>query len=391
MTVVLDLETTGKDANNCGIVELAAIRVEKNNIIAELHTLINPEQKISKEAQQVHGIEEKDIKNAPTIGDFWKKLKSFISDDIIIAHNGYNFDFIILDRFAKKIDGNKLKNVRFDTLALARNLFPGKLNSIDALMDRFQLKCESRHRALDDVRVLIQIFQKLQILRSEISKRTSLEMFLDLVSLGNYIENKLSAAEDRLFFIGGARKLLTAYSTIRTKYARKFSIDDNQLQISIKEKLLQLQPDIKNYQSDEHLLLKIKNMAIQYDDLSIDEAIANFLSYISLNTSQDQLENINAISLLTFHAAKGLEFDKVILMGMEKNNMPGFHALREDLDDDRPVSKKIEEQRRLFYVGMTRAKTELLLTAVKNRGGWEHESSPFLKDLEIPSEINSNE
>jgi len=103
------------------------------------------------------------------------------------------------------------------------------------------------------------------------------------------------------------------------------------------------------------------------------------------------LENINAISLLTFHAAKGLEFDKVILMGMEKNNMPGFHALREDLDDDRPVLKKIEEQRRLFYVGMTRAKTELLLTAVKNRGGWEHESSPFLKDLKIPSEINSNE
>jgi DNA helicase-2/ATP-dependent DNA helicase PcrA len=95
------------------------------------------------------------------------------------------------------------------------------------------------------------------------------------------------------------------------------------------------------------------------------------------------LENINALSLLTYHSAKGLEFDKVILMGMENKNMPGFHALRSDEDDDRPVPKKLEEQRRLFYVGMTRAKTELVLTAVKNRGGWEHESSPFLRDLKI--------
>ena len=67
--------------------------------------------------------------------------------------------------------------------------------------------------------------------------------------------------------------------------------------------------------------------------------------------------------------------------------MPGFHALRSDEDDDRPVPKKLEEQRRLFYVGMTRAKTELVLTAVKNRGGWEHESSPFLKDLQIKRKI----
>ena len=79
--VVLDLETTSKDINKCGIVELAAIRVENNTIIDELHTLINPEQKISKEAQQVHGISKKDVRDAPTIKDFWNKFKSFIEDD----------------------------------------------------------------------------------------------------------------------------------------------------------------------------------------------------------------------------------------------------------------------------------------------------------------------
>jgi DNA helicase-2/ATP-dependent DNA helicase PcrA len=117
--------------------------------------------------------------------------------------------------------------------------------------------------------------------------------------------------------------------------------------------------------------------------MTFDEAVVSFLSYLSLNSAQDQLEDIDAVSLLTYHSAKGLEFDKVILMCMENKNMPGFHALRQDDDDDRPIPKKMEEQRRLFYVGMTRAKSELVLTAVKNRGGWEHESSPFLKDLKI--------
>jgi DNA helicase-2/ATP-dependent DNA helicase PcrA len=64
--------------------------------------------------------------------------------------------------------------------------------------------------------------------------------------------------------------------------------------------------------------------------------------------------------------------------------MPGFHANREDSEDDRPLNKKMEEQRRLLYVGITRAKTELILTVVKNRGGWQQEYSPFIKELEIP-------
>ena len=54
------------------------------------------------------------------------------------------------------------------------------------------------------------------------------------------------------------------------------------------------------------------------------------------------------------------------------------------------MSKKIEEQRRLLYVGITRGKSEVLMTAVKNRGGWENESSPFLKDLNIPKVVINN-
>ncbi len=381
--VVLDLETTDKDKDSCGIVEIAAVRVKNNKITAELNSLINPQMPISKGAQNIHHISDKDVKNAPTIEQFWPEFIDFIDNTIMIAHNGYNFDFPILDRYSKKISGKKLPNIRIDTLVIARNLFPLESNSIDSLIQRFELKADKRHRALDDVLVLVEIMQKLQSIRLEISRLTSLEMFLDLVSLGNFIENKISGDEDRLFFFAGGRKLQSAYSKIRTDYAETFGENEVKLRERIHERLYQLNPRLITYKNNEHLLNKIKQLAAQYEKVDFDEAIANFLSYLSLNSSQDQLENINAISLLTYHSAKGLEFDKVILMGMENKNMPGFHALRNDTDDDRPISKKLEEQRRLFYVGMTRAKSELVLTAVKNRGGWEHESSPFLKDLKV--------
>jgi DNA polymerase III epsilon subunit family exonuclease len=387
--VVLDLETTDKDKNTCGIVEIAAVRIENNVISDELNSLINPEKTISKSAQKVHQISQEDVKKAQTIEEFWPKFLDFIGDSILIAHNGYNFDFPILDRYSKKISGKKLSNSRIDTLVISRNLFPGESNSIDALMQRFNLKAEKRHRALEDVQILTKIMKKLQILRLEIGQLTSLEMFLDIISLANFLEEKISGTEDKIFFIAGGRKLQSAYSKIRALYAKTFKISDDVLREQIREKLYRLNPNLLSYQNNEHLLEKIKQLATQYDGVDFEEATANFLTQLSLNSSQDQLENINAISLLTYHSAKGLEFEKVILMGMENKNMPGFHALRTDADDDRPIPKKLEEQRRLFYVGMTRAKTELVLSAVKNRGGWEHESSPFLKDIKINRNIDN--
>jgi DNA polymerase III epsilon subunit family exonuclease len=381
--VVLDLETTDKDIYTCGIVELAAVKVEGGIVRAELHTLINPQMPISKSAQKVHGISVADVQEAPTIEEFWDEFAAFVGNSILVAHNGYNFDFPLIDRFAKKIAGKKLPNIRIDSLVLARSLFPGESNSIDALMQRFDLKTEQRHRALDDVQVLVKILKELQIRRQNLNRLTSLEMFLDIVALGIFLEDEMQGAEDRLFFVSGGRKLMTAYSKIRREYIRIFNEDSEKLRIKIRQALLEMNPRLISYESNEHLIEKIRELATQYESVSFEEAVSSFLSYLALNSAQDQLENINALSLLTYHAAKGLEFDKVILMGLENKNMPGFHALREDADDDRSVPKKLEEQRRLFYVGMTRAKSELVMTAVKNRGGWEHESSPFLKDLEI--------
>ena len=82
---------------------------------------------------------------------------------------------------------------------------------------------------------------------------------------------------------------------------------------------------------------------------------------ISLFTQEYSAENENqAVTLMTIHSAKGLEFPRVYLSGLED----GLFPLLRDLDEN-----KLEEERRLFYVGMTRAKEELILTSSRDLGG----------------------
>ena len=137
----------------------------------------------------------------------------------------------------------------------------------------------------------------------------------------------------------------------------------------------------ESYNTEEEFFRRIINTAREFSSAPIDMAIPEFLSFVSLVNHQDSLEKIDAVSLLTFHAAKGLEFDKVIILGMEDEQMPSFFAYRSDDQDDRPVSKKLEEQKRLLYVGITRGKSEVVFTVVQNRNGRRQKSSPFLDEI----------
>ncbi|MHB2150183.1 UvrD-helicase domain-containing protein [Calditrichota bacterium LG25] len=379
--VVFDLETTGNNPHRAGIVEIAAVKVREGEIVETFETLVNPQMEIDPEAQQVHHISDKDVQNAPTIDKVLPDFLQFIGEDLLIAHNGYAFDFIILDRYIRELNLKKPRNVRYDSLIMARNLFPNEKNSIDALAYRYKLDTGTRHRALDDVKVLNLIFR---ILLKEARKReifTAGEEFAEYVALGNFLENTLNAREDRALLQVGLNKLLSPFSKIRRVYAATFAKEDEQL-LNDLHKITQLQNlRLKDYDSNQEFFDRIMQMSKEYSKMPVDQAISEFLAFISLMNTQDNLEAINAVSLLTLYAAKGLEFEKVIICGMEDHNIPSSYVYRDDEEDDRPMHKKLDEQKRLLYVGITRGKSEVIFTLVRNRFGRRHKSSPFLENI----------
>jgi DNA helicase-2/ATP-dependent DNA helicase PcrA len=108
-----------------------------------------------------------------------------------------------------------------------------------------------------------------------------------------------------------------------------------------------------------------------------DPSVAGFLDAVTLRADADEADEKKGILLITLHAAKGLEFDDVFLAGFEDGSLP--HASSKGDDD------QFEEERRLAYVGMTRAKERLTLSYVLRRmvrGEWiSREPSPFLSAI----------
>jgi DNA helicase-2/ATP-dependent DNA helicase PcrA len=129
-------------------------------------------------------------------------------------------------------------------------------------------------------------------------------------------------------------------------------------------------------------LLELRAVTTRYDDLAPDDALDRLLEETALVADQDSYEgDADAVTLITLHAAKGLEFPVVFIAGLEEGLFPHSRAL----DDE----KELEEERRLAYVGITRAKRRLYLSHAWRRATWGmgQASVPSRFLLEIPAEL----
>ncbi len=101
-------------------------------------------------------------------------------------------------------------------------------------------------------------------------------------------------------------------------------------------------------------------VAIEFEEESAENSLSEFLESITLSSDIDEMQDEdNSVTLMTLHSAKGLEFPVIFLVGMEEGIFPGYKSIGEP--------KELEEERRLFYVGITRAKQFLYLTCAKHR------------------------
>jgi DNA helicase-2/ATP-dependent DNA helicase PcrA len=130
-------------------------------------------------------------------------------------------------------------------------------------------------------------------------------------------------------------------------------------------------------------LEELINAAREYERVESEPTLAGFLQEQALYSEQDALSGEGGrVALMTLHNAKGLEFDHVFVVGMEEGTFPHARSLDE---------QNLEEERRLAYVGITRARKSLTLTYAKLRSSWGEREyqlpSRFLS--EIPEGLKS--
>ncbi|AGD98048.1 DNA helicase II / ATP-dependent DNA helicase PcrA [Blattabacterium sp. (Blatta orientalis) str. Tarazona] len=128
-----------------------------------------------------------------------------------------------------------------------------------------------------------------------------------------------------------------------------------------------LEEDKKNFYNADDFQYILENISIYLKEQKIlkkngDMSLSGFLRYFSLKEGIDEENEENQVSLMTIHSSKGLEFSVVFIAGLEENLFPSKSSLENEL--------KLEEERRLFYVAITRAQKKAILTYAKSRFLW---------------------
>ena len=180
--IAFDLETTGLEEDD-EIIEFGGAYFEGDELKKTYSTLVNPNKPVPKAVLMLTGINDEDIKKAPTIAEVGNEIQNFISDNILVAHNA-QFDLSFIQK-----EVSFISNITLDTLELSRILLPFITNHKLATLYKFFYKDEPNfHRALDDAVATGNIFLKLK----EIIEKLPKEIIKKILIVSNQIEGNTS-------------------------------------------------------------------------------------------------------------------------------------------------------------------------------------------------------
>ncbi len=158
--ILFDLESTGLDAQaGHRICEIAAIRIEQRQVVAQLEQLVNPERLIDPDAFAVNGITQAMVAAAPPFSSVVPQLLELADGGVLVAHNAY-FDVGFLTTELQLLGLPPLGNPVIDTLALARRYITARRYNLGALASSLGARVPT-HRAMSDVLALRSVFEHL--------------------------------------------------------------------------------------------------------------------------------------------------------------------------------------------------------------------------------------
>lgn len=341
--IVFDIEGTGTDIFADNIIQLSAIKIRKGKKIAEFNRYLKSDKPVG-DSEKVHHISDEYLQ---THGENPKlvlqEFCQFIQDAIITGHNirGYDMDILNQNLLKHNLKPVDFSNINFDTLDLVRRFYPNLPNhKLEFLSNHFQFETKSNHNSLDDVFATWELLHKLledKIIptakkRSELINKQK-NKFIHVAQIFQKLHNILN---DNLLLENLIAQIVEEFNLVNIYKAN--ATQDGAVRLENIRNLFRLaKAELNSHQGTN--------------------GIKELLQYASLsNTDLDALTSSHPkIPIITIHQAKGLEFDYEFLAGMNDDIFPSYFSTRN--------GSITEEEKRLFYVAITRAKKALFLSS----------------------------
>lgn len=341
--IVFDIEGTGTDIFADNIIQLSAIKIRKGKKIAEFNRYLKSDKPVG-DSEKVHHISDEYLQ---THGENPKlvlqEFCQFIQDAIITGHNirGYDMDILNQNLLKHNLKPVNFSNINFDTLDLVRRFYPNLPNhKLEFLSNHFQFETKSNHNSLDDVFATWELLHKLledKIIptakkRSELINKQK-NKFIHVAQIFQKLHNILN---DNLLLENLIAQIVEEFNLVNIYKAN--ATQDGAVRLENIRNLFRLaKAELNSHRGTN--------------------GIKELLQYASLsNTDLDALTSSHPkIPIITIHQAKGLEFDYEFLAGMNDDIFPSYFSTRN--------GSITEEEKRLFYVAITRAKKALFLSS----------------------------
>jgi len=361
--VVLDVETTGLSPSEDEIIDIGAVRLENGRESARFDCLVRPTRPVG-ESEDVHGLSDARLaREGRDARDALAAFREFVVGAHVVGHN-VRFDLSMLKAHGARLGVDFAFPRWNDTLDIARRLLTLERYHLGALCEHFDTPNRGSHRALADVLATADVLLALAPMLADgaAARRKLVKKFGKPFRPLSEMFQTWRAEMETTRPAELARRIL-ADSGLADYYA------DSEFRTENLKKLLGFFADNENSAAAPLSAL---------EDLVAKSALARNIDHLGPDDPR--------IPVITVHQAKGLEFDTVFVAGASEGEFPVFWAVKER----NPL--KIEEERRLFYVALTRAKKRLFITTHLTAGfGWNRAPSRFLDPLKGCSHITGQE
>jgi len=348
--VVLDVETTGLSPVEDEVVDVGAVRIVEGEFEGRFQALIRPTRPVG-HSYEVHSLTDELLREEGREPDIvFEELRDFVGDARVVGHN-VRFDLSML----KAHSGRTGQPIAFsswdDTLEISRRLLSLERYDLATLCEHLDSPHQPSHRALADAEATADVLLALR--------------------------DRLAAGEGR------RRQLVSKLGEPFARMAEMFEswrMAADELRPAELCSLIVDQSGLGAHYADDvrragHLDELVHYLAAN-DEASASPraALEELVQKASLSRNVDHLAKDDPrVPIITIHQSKGLEFDVVFVAGVSQGEIPSFYAVKDG---------RVEEERRLFYVAITRAKRRLFISCFdRNDFGYSAGPSSFLRAM----------